>query len=335
MTILYLTEPGSYLEKRGNRLRVRKTEQTLKEIGLEKLEGIVLIGRTHVTTPLMTELLEREIPLTWLSETGKFFGRLEPTTSINILRQREQFRRADDEIFCHEFSKAIITAKIKNSRVILRRYNYNKEHSRITEILQELSSYVLKVNQTENINQILGYEGNSSRLYFEGLSLLVKEEFKFSGRSKQPPRDPFNSLISFGYTLLLYEIYTALIHKGLNPYASYMHQPRKGHPALASDLIEEWRSVLVDSMVMKSISSNMLTPEDFKPPADNGGIYLTQSASKIFIQTFEKRIRASNSYVEYVDYPLSFRESIQFQVGSLVKAIEENDPCIYRPVVIK
>ena len=335
MTILYLTEEGSYLEMRSNRVRIRKSDYTLKELPLEKLEGIVLIGRTHVTTPLMTELLEREIPMTWLSATGKFYGRLEPTTSINIERQREQFRRAEDEIFCFELAKSFITSKIRNCRVLIKRYNRDKKIDRVNEISEELKQYVLKVLNSDGIEQLLGYEGNASRVYFEALSLLTKESFKFTGRSRQPPKDPFNSLLSFGYTILLYEIYTAITNKGLHPYVSYLHQVRRGHPALASDLIEEWRPTIIDSLVMGLVSNNIINIEDFKPPADNGGVYLNHQASKIFIQKFESRIRSTNSYLDYVDYPLTFRESLQFQVGSLVKAIEQDDPSIYRPVVIR
>lgn len=335
MTILYLTEEGSYLEKSSNRVRIRKSDHTLKEIPIEKLEGVVLVGRTHMTSPLTTEFLEREIPITWLSSTGKFYGRLEPTTSVNIERQREQFRRGDDEIFCFELAKSFSKGKIKNCRVLIKRYNQDKKYERVDQIAEELRQYTLKLSTSDNIEQMLGYEGNASRIYFEALSLFVKETFKFKGRSRQPPKDPFNSLLSFGYTLLLYEIYTAITNKGLHPYASYLHQIRRGHPALASDLIEEWRPIIVDSLVMNIINNSSIIMDDFQDPTENGGVYLNRLASKIFIQKFEKRIRSTNSYLDYVDYPLSFRESLQFQVGTLVKAIEEDDPSIYRPVLIK
>lgn len=335
MTILYLTEEGSCLEKNGNRVKIRKSEYTLKELPIEKLEGVVLVGRTHITTPLITDFLEREIPITWLSATGKFYGRLEPTTSINIERQREQFRRADDEIFCFELAKSFITAKIRNSRVLLSRYNRDRKIERVEELNDDLRKYPVKVLEANSIEQLLGFEGNASRIYFEALGLLVKEDFKFTGRTRQPPTDPFNSLLSFGYTLLLYEIYTAIANKGLNPYSSFMHQIRKGHPALASDLIEEWRPTIVDSLVMNLISTCAIVKSDFRPPAENGGVYLNYDASRVFIQKFETRIRSENQYLTYVEYPLSFRESLQFQVGSLVKAIEQDDPTIYRPVLIK
>jgi len=336
MTILYLTEEGSYLCKDGNRIKIKKSDDTLKEISIEKVEGVVLFGRSHITSPLVTEFLEREIPMTWLSSTGKFYGRLEPTNYINIERQREQFRKGEDEIFCFELAKSFITGKIRNCQVILRRYNRTGNIIDVDQIIDELRQYYLKVCDSNDIEQLMGYEGNAARIYFQALGMLVKDEFKFTGRTRQPPTDPFNSLLSFGYTLLLYEIYTAIANKGLHPYASFMHKIRKGHPALASDLIEEWRPTIVDSLVMNMVQGNILTPEDFNPPDEKtGGVYLNREASKIFIQKFEERIRQHNSYLTYVDYPLSFRESLQFQVGTLVKAIEEDDPSIYRPVLIR
>ncbi len=336
MTVLYLTEEGSYLCKEGNRLKIKKSKDTLKEIGLEKIENIVLVGNTHITTPLTAELLEREIPITWLSSTGKFYGRLEPTTYINIERQREQFRKGDDEIFCHELSKSFITGKIKNSQVLLRRYNRNKNSEKVEEIIKELKQYHLKVCSAESIEQMLGFEGNASKIYFKALGIMVKDEFHFTKRTRQPPKDPFNSLLSFGYTLLTYEIYTALINKGLHPYAGFMHQIRKGHPALASDLIEEWRPVIIDSLVMSLVQKEEITLDDFFPQCtETEGVYLNKEASKLFIKKFEEKIRQHNSYLTYVDYPLSFRESLQFQAGSLAKSIEENDPSIYRPVLIR
>jgi len=336
MSTLYLTEEGSSLHLKENRLQIKKTNDTLKEISIEKIDNIVLMGRCHITSPLATELLEREIPVSWLSSTGKFFGRLEPTTSINIERQREQFRKSDDEMFSLSLSKTFIMAKIRNCQVVLRRYNRNFDFKDISENIEELKRYVLKVESAKNVEELLGYEGNASKIYFRSLGKLVRDEFKFTGRSKQPPRDKFNSLLSFGYTLLLYEIYTAITTKGLHPYCSFLHKIRRGHPALCSDLIEEWRPVIVDSLVMNLVQNKVLNVEDFLPAdVQTGGIYLTKDGLKTFITKFETRLKQENSYLTYVDYPLSFRESLQFQVGSLVKAIENDDAKIYRPIIIR
>ena len=210
MTTLYLTTEGSILKLKDNQLIISKSDDILKKISIEKVNNIILVGQTHLSTPLTVELLKREISVTWLSKTGKFYGRLESTQSINIERQREQFRRSDDNNFSLAISKTFITGKIKNSQVILRRYNRNFNFQEVDEIIGELKRYTLKAESSQKIEELLGYEGNASKIYFKGLSMLVKAPFKFTGRSKQPPRDKFNSLLSFGYTLLMYEIYTAI-----------------------------------------------------------------------------------------------------------------------------
>lgn len=336
MTTLYLAEDGSNLKLKDNRLIIKKSEETLKEISLEKIDNIVLVGNISISSPLSVELLEREIPVSWLSHTGKFYGRLEPTTRVNIFRQREQFRLSDNKDASLELAKIFITGKVKNCQVVLRRYNRNFNFYEVDENIEELKRYVLKIDEAENVEQLLGYEGNCAKLYFQSLGKMVRPEFAFNKRTRQPPKDKFNCLLSFGYTLLLYEIYTAIVNKGLHPYCSFLHKIRNGHPALASDLIEEWRPTIVDSLVMSLVQTRIITEEHFLPQnEENGGVFLTKDGLKIFIRKFEERLKQHNSYLTYVDYPLSFRESLQFQVGSLVKAIENHDTSIYRTVLIR
>lgn len=336
MASLYLTEEGTHLTLKDNRIVIKKSSETLKEVSLEKVDNIVLIGNISITSPLSIELLEREIPVNWLSSTGKFYGRLEPTTRVNIARQREQFRCSDNKDFLLELAKTFIAGKVKNCQVVLRRYNRNFEYEDVQENIEELKRYIIKISEAETIEQLLGYEGNSAKLYFNSLGKMVRDEFKFNKRTRRPPKDKFNCLLSLGYTLLLYEIYTAIINKGLHPYCSFLHKIRNGHPALASDLIEEWRPTIVDSLVMNLVQTKIITPDHFLPQDETtGGVFLTKEGLKIFIKKFEDRLKQLNSYLTYVDYPLSFRESLQFQVGALVKSIEEKDTNIYRAVLIR
>lgn len=336
MSVLYVTEMGSHLEKSGNRINIKKGNEQINSLPVEKVESIVLIGPSHLTTPLTTELLKKEIPVTWLSSTGKFFGRLEPTTGVNIERQREQFRRGDDNDFCLTLAKSVIIAKIKNSTVLLRRWNRERNIPHIEETIQDLKILINKAAKAEEIDQLMGYEGHSSKKYFQAMGKLVQKGFEFNRRTRQPPTDPFNSLLSFGYTLLFYEIYTSVVTKGLHPYAGFLHKIKYGHPALVSDLIEEWRAPVVDSLVMNLISNEKILAEDFDSPEyEKGGVYLKREAAKVFIKHFESKIRNTGRYLSYIDYPVNFREAFVFQAGSLAKAIEENDPAIYRPVIIR
>lgn len=336
MTSIYLTEPGSALSKSGNKLIISKTKQTIRDFPIEKVESIVLIGSASITSPLMVELMQRDITMTWLSSNGKFFGRLEPTRAVNIERQILQFDAAKDEEFCAELAKKWISAKIKNSIVMLKRWERERENIDLDYYCDQMQRMAECIHKTSEIEKIRGYEGSASRFYFEAFKKIVPEEYNFNERNKQPPRDPFNSLLSFAYTLTIYEVYTAITLKGLHPYRGFFHKPKRGHPALASDLMEEWRPILGDALAIHCISHKIVAKEDFlDPDPETKGVYLNQESSKKFIEQFEKRIRKHNQYLDYIEYPVSFRESVTFQVGSLVKALEEYDPDIYRPVIIR
>lgn len=125
-----------------------------------------------------------------------------------------------------------------------------------------------KISENLTLKEIMGYEGNAAREYFCGLSKIIKPEFSFKGRNRMPPKDPFNSLISLGYTLLLHEAYGEIENKGLSPYCGYLHSDHERHPTLASDLMEEWRAVIVDSVVLSLIQGNEISPDDFYTDKD-------------------------------------------------------------------
>lgn len=338
MTSIYVTEPGALLSKAGNKLIISKSKEApIKDFPIEKIDSIVMINSANISSQLAVELLERDITLTWISNKGKFYGRLEPTRAVNIERQITQFYLADDKEFSFEISKKWIYAKIRNSRVMLSRWARERKIDLNSEI-EELKNIadVIKNNQVRDSESLMGYEGRASKIYFDGLKQIVPEEFSFTHRNKQPPKDPFNSLLSFAYTLLMYEIYTAVSLKYLHPYRGFFHKPRRGHPALVSDLMEEWRALLCDSLAVSLLSHKVIKIDDFlDPDEETGGVYLRQEASKNFIEHFEQRIRKLNSYLDFVDYPMSFRESITLQVGSFVKTIESADPEIYRPILIR
>jgi len=133
----------------------------------------------------------------------------------------------------------------------------------------------------------------------------------------------------------MYDLYTAAVNRGLNPYASFLHSIRRGHPALCSDLMEEWRAILADSLALYVTSKGIIKRENFEKPNEEGGVYLDGIGSKAFIAEYEKKVRGRSNYLAYVDYSVSFRRAMEMQCQRLAKAIEEGDPSIYQPVVIR
>lgn len=334
MSLLYITDADAIVSIKDRQVIVEKKDGLKTILPLEKLEGIVLLGNAHMSKGCSIQMLERGIPVTYISGNGSFYGRLESTKHINIERQRCQFRCGDDELFRIEMGKKFVDGKINNQIVVLRRYNRNYGTDDMDEVINHMQIMRKKVYGATSIEQIMGYEGTASKRYFEGISDFINNDFKFKGRNRMPPRDPFNSLLSFGYTLLLYEMYNIIINKGLHPYAGIMHKDRQGHPALVSDLIEEWRPVIIDSMVLNLIQNFGFSRDDFMV-RENGGVYLGKKQIRYFIAQFEKKIRSEIGYLEAIKSRMSFRRAMEYQIEILIKAIENRDSSLYRPVKIR
>lgn len=336
MSFLYIYERNAKIGVQHNCVIVESEKENLKRtIPIEGVENVIIFGDAILSSSAVRRLLERDINLTWLSSRGKFYGRLESTRHVDIHRQRQQFARGEDESFCLALSKTIVAAKVKNQITILRRYQRNRPAVDVKKHIEAMLRLQPIMERVNIKNELMGHEGLAARHYYQALGALVDPEFTFTGRNRQPPRDRFNSLLSFAYTLLMYDVYTAVVNRGLHPYASFLHSHRRGHPALCSDLMEEWRAVLADSLALYVTGKGIIQHKDFEEADSDGGIYLASNASKAYIAEYEKKIRTRSQYLAYVDYSVSFRRAIEMQCQRLARAVEENDPAIYQPVVIR
>ena len=335
MSNVYVYERGAVLGYRENRLIINYSEDDFKSIPIENIENIILFGGIQVSTACMQQMLAKGVHLTWLSKTGSYFGRLESTSFINIDRQRLQFRKSDDEKFSLEISKQFIRGKVTNQRTILMRANKMLKNPELEDIILRMSVYSKKIGEAKTIEELMGMEGFLAKMYYQGVNFMIDKEYSFKQRTKRPPKDPFNAVLSFGYTLLHYEIFTLVVSKGLNPYASFLHSDRHKHPALCSDLMEEWRPMLIDSLAIALLNNNKIKKENFEYNKENGGVYLDKEGCKKFIAEFEKRLRQEVGYVKEVPYKMSFRRIIEYQIMQLIKAIEEDNPNLYSSILIR
>ena len=176
----------------------------------------------------MERMLSMGIPVSFFSKGGKYFGRLESTGHINADLQRKQSVLYDTD-FVLEFSRKIIDAKLKNQLVVMRRYAKSKNVD-VSDMVSVINNCIWNVGKANNITEINGFEGQGAKQYFKGLSLCIDVEFKFNGRNRRPPRDPFNSMISLGYSILMNNLYCEIENKGLNPYFGFMHRDQKNTP---------------------------------------------------------------------------------------------------------
>lgn len=332
MCYVYLSDDGAKLRKRGNRFMVTREDEVLLELPEESLEGLVLTNSVHLSSQAAVSLLQRGVPTTWISTHGKFFGRLESTRHVDVFRQRRQVLAVGSD-FALQFSKRIISAKVHNQLIILRRSVRYMEcvQPSVEKALAKLQIIKRKVASVENVRRLMGYEGLAVRYYFQALGQTMPEDFAFKVRSKRPPLDEFNALLSFGYTLVQDEVYTALCNHGLNPYFGMMHALKNGHAALASDLMEEWRAVLIDSMVIALVRHNEIKKEHFEHKED-GAVYLNADGRRIFWQAYEKKLHTCNKYLEGEH---SYRSSINLQVRRFADALMADEADIYEPIQLR
>ena len=334
MSYLYVCEQGASIGVAENRFQVKYKDGMLRSIPAETLEVIEVFGNVQVTTQCLAECLKRGVNIIFYSTYGAYYGRLISTTHVNVQRQRKQADLGKNEKFKLAFSKKIIDAKIRNQVVILRRYA-RSSHADVGRAVDEMQYMCKKVQNAGSIEQLMGYEGTAARKYFQVLGQLIEPDFAFEGRSRRPPMDPFNSMISLGYSIILNEIYGKIEGKGLNPYFGVMHKDREKHPTLASDLMEEWRAVLIDTTALSMLNGHELTTENFYSGIDQPGVFLEKEGFKKYIQKLETKFRTQNKYLSYVEYSVSFRQALNMQINQFVKAIETENVEEYSPILIR
>jgi len=334
MSHLYIVGNGSRLGIDGGYFVIEQKDGLIRKIPKETLESIVIFGNCSVTTPCINSLLANNIPVSYFSSKGKYFGRFVSTSNQNIVRIKKQFFLCENKGFRTEISKKFLAGKISNQKVVLKRYSDNNNID-ITQNMIQIKSAEKKIILCDSGETLMGYEGTAAKYYFDGLSKLVKKEFAFDGRKKRPPRDPFNSMLSLGYTLLMYEIYAEIESRSLNPYAGFLHRDQYSHPALASDLMEEWRPVIVDSMVLSMIQRKEIHIEDFESDEETGAVWLNNTSLKRFIKKFEEKLNVKVDYIKDIESQCSFRKAIWHQIGRLVSAIESEDGKKYMPIQIR
>lgn len=334
MSSLYVNEQGAVLGLEGGYFQVKLKDGTLRKIPKETLESVTVFGNITITTPCYRECLQRGIPVNYFSSSGAYFGKLSSTRHENPFRLKKQIYMTDDSSFCLALSKKIIHAKISNQLVLLRRYKRSTGIN-IEKQIQRIEIARKKIAICSTIEMLMGYEGSAAREYFSALSDLVNPDFHFEGRKRQPPTDPFNSMLSLGYTMLMYEVYNELESRGLSPYLGFMHAMHEKHPTLASDMMEEWRAVIVDSVVMSLIQGHEIKVSHFEQDEETNAVYLTRDGMKIFVSKIERKFQSSSNYLCSEQTTHYFRRGIYLQSVALTKAIEERNVDVYTPLYIR
>ena len=268
---LYVTMPEAYLSLDGENVVIQDLQKEIGRVPLHNIDRIMAFGYRGASPALMGKCIEKQIELIFLNPNGKFLARVEGSVNGNVLLRREQYRIADDKQKSLEIARNMIIGKIYNSRqVILRTL---RDHSlRVDQDIMRLKAEYLKsaLEKCQGINDIdslRGLEGECASVYFSVFNEMIlqqKNDFVFNGRSKRPPKDPVNALLSFSYTLCTSMCASALESVGLDPYVGFMHTDRPGRRSLALDLIEEFRAWYCDRFVIMLINKKVVNAGDFE-----------------------------------------------------------------------
>lgn len=319
MPTLYVTEPGSRIEKDYHRLVVTSPEdEILFAVPVSRVSEVVLVGSVGLTTQAMRELLRYGTSLSLISASGELLGRLQPATGKNIALRRRQYLSAADPAFCLALTREIVRGKIKNERVFLRRLA--REHGvDTTSHVTRLNDILDKIDLAQDIGALRGLEGLAARIYFQAFRGALPEGWQFLARSRRPPRGPVNALLSLGYTVLTNNLIAAVEIAGLDPYEGFFHVDQYGRAALALDLVEEFRSLIVDALVLAVIHRRILQMDDFEE--SDGVCRLTQAGLGKFFQQYTRKLHAAVSH-PLAEKPVSYQKCFEIQARQVRKCIE-------------
>jgi len=331
---VYVHHPGARVRKNGDVLEIRTREEKLGEARLEEVSALVLFGSVHPTTPAIQELSRRGIPIAYLSSGGWFQALLHGLPHRNIALRQRQFAAAAEPEQCLRIARPIVRAKLLNMRTLLRRNAGADLPPRALDSIRNEARLALRA---ETMAQLLGHEGAGSRTYFESLPHMVKgpveilERFAFDSRTRRPPRDRMNALLSFAYSMLVRELTHVAWTVGLDPYLGYLHAPRYGRPALALDLMEPFRPLVADSVCITLVNNGEIRPSDFVERM--GAVNLTREGRSKVLRAAERRLAQEVTHPTF-GYRVSYRRVFELEVRLLSRHLLGELPT-YEPLVTR
>lgn len=325
MSVLYITQPDAVINKAQEAFKIalKQEDGTWKKRSLpaQTIEQIVLMGNPQITGDALSYALDLGMPVHYLTRFGKYLGSALPGYSRNgqlRLAQFELYQNTDKRL---ELVKSIVTAKIHNQRSILYRHGQKDDPLKLRKS---------QVKEQQTLDQVRGIEGLAAKEYFSHWNNILKHGWTFSGRKRRPPSDPVNALLSFAYGLLRVQVTAATHIVGLDPYIGYLHEVHHGQPAMVLDLMEEFRPLVADSLVISIVNNREIKPEEFTESL--GAYRLSDEGRKTFLQAFERKMNDEFKHPVF-GYRCSYRRAIELQARLLGRHLQEK--VAYKPLVLR
>lgn len=350
MGTLYLNEQYSLVRHEGEALVVdipgdQTTNRARRKVRvpLIKVDQVVVFGEVTMTASAMRTLLERRVAIHYLTKHGRSYGSVAPDPSKNAALRVAQHRAFNNPQRRFELARSFVRGKLRNLRTVLLRYERKHEDGSAAEAARQIKGAVQALerlvpmadvapdDRMHGLGQIFGCEGDGSAAYFRTFGSLLLPPWEFNGRVRRPPRDPVNALLSFGYVILIQQAASLINLVGLDRDVGFLHSPGFGKPALALDLVEEFRPLIVDSVAVTLLNTGVLRPIDFEN--DLGSVRLKDEPRKLFLEKLEERLNSTIQH-PYFGYTTTYRRCIELQVRLLSKVLLGEIPA-YIPFMVR
>lgn len=294
LNTLYITSDNAYIRKERETFVVEIDNKKVLQAPVHAIENIVCFGFKAISPPLMAFCAENNVGISYLSETGQFLARVYGAQKGNVLLRKAQYAKADNEFESLAVARPIVAAKVSNYRSLLQRHQRNHPENTteaVNTVIMKLGNRLSDIQRAQTLDELRGHEGECAAMYFSVLSSLItaqKEDFVFTQRSKRPPLDPANAMLSFLYAILANDVRSALETIGLDPQVGFLHQVRPGRASLALDMMEEFRAYLGDRIMLNLINLKQVSINDFEV-RESGEVRMSDSARKTLLNAYQQR----------------------------------------------
>jgi CRISP-associated protein Cas1 len=327
---LYLNTPGLFVGRKGEVLQVKEKKELLQEVRINDVSHVALFGNIQISTAAVQALCDADVPITYFSMGGWFYGFTRGHSLKNVFTRVQQFRLAGDRNVCLWLARSFVMGKIRNQRTMLMRNHLEPPQP----ILAKLKNSAETALTAESLEELLGIEGAAASFYFQQFNGMIKVEdelsvdrppainpqlrfnFDFAGRKRRPPTDPVNALLSLAYSLLAKDCTIAAVAVGFDPYVGFYHQPRFGRPALALDIMEEFRPLIAESSVLTAINNRMIMEKDFVRAGRS--VNLSAAGRKQFFAAYEARMNHLVTHPIFA-YKITYRRALELQFRILAR----------------
>lgn len=319
---LYIQHQGSTLGCHGDRLVVRRADETLLDLPAHHVDQVFTFGRIHLTSAAMAFCLRKGIPVHLFSGRGSYYGALRTPGSDGLSIRRAQYQLIEDPERKLSFARTVVRNRIQNARTLLAQHTRNHPDPALEECCSRLTNSMERADDAESMEQLRGIEGAATALYYQGYARCFRGTLSFLQRTRRPPTDPVNSLISFAASLLYYNLSSYVAARNLDPAAGLFHAPGRGHMALVSDLMEEFRAPIAEALALAVCNRNEFAPGDFyRAPGNPQPCLLTDEARPRFINAFESVMERSLRHPD-VEFEVNWRRILDLQVCRFRRFVE-------------